>query len=100
MQENAWVGLRPGRAPLRLDSESVQRSRGGRAVSSRSEQPLHIVHCYGHGGSGVTLGMGCAQDVVVNHLGPLLNLQAAGSAQSTPQDGRKLSSWFAIRSRL
>jgi len=44
------VGLRPGRPTVRLDTED----RDGRAV----------VHCYGHGGAGVTLSWGCAADVV------------------------------------
>lgn len=39
------VGLRPGRAEVRLE-------RSGR-----------VVHCYGHGGAGVTLSWGCADDV-------------------------------------
>lgn len=42
-----WVGLRPGRDGVRLE---VERQAGG---------PL-IVHNYGHGGSGLTLGWGCA----------------------------------------
>jgi D-amino-acid oxidase len=44
------VGLRPARPTVRLDAES----RDGRRV----------VHCYGHGGAGVTLSWGCAADVV------------------------------------
>jgi D-amino-acid oxidase len=44
------VGLRPARPTVRLDAEE----RGGRTV----------VHCYGHGGAGVTLSWGCAADVV------------------------------------
>ena len=44
------VGLRPARPTVRLDAEG----RGGRPV----------VHCYGHGGAGVTLSWGCAADVV------------------------------------
>jgi D-amino-acid oxidase len=44
------VGLRPARPTVRLDAED----RGGRTV----------VHCYGHGGAGVTLSWGCAADVV------------------------------------
>jgi D-amino-acid oxidase len=44
------VGLRPARPTVRLDVED----RGGRPV----------VHCYGHGGAGVTLSWGCAADVV------------------------------------
>jgi D-amino-acid oxidase len=44
------VGLRPARPSVRLDAEA----RGDRTV----------VHCYGHGGAGVTLSWGCAADVV------------------------------------
>lgn len=44
------VGLRPGRAEVRLDS---------------SKRPGGIiVHNYGHGGGGVTLSWGCADEVV------------------------------------
>jgi D-amino-acid oxidase len=43
------VGLRPTRPTVRLESE-----RDGDAV---------LVHCYGHGGAGVTLSWGCADDV-------------------------------------
>ena len=43
------VGLRPGRATVRLDRTLVD----GRPV----------VACYGHGGAGVTLSWGCAADV-------------------------------------
>ena len=44
------VGLRPGRSEVRLDS---MRHPGG-----------IIVHNYGHGGGGVTLSWGCADEVV------------------------------------
>jgi D-amino-acid oxidase len=44
------VGLRPARAAVRLDAE---RRAGGR-----------VVHCYGHGGAGVTLAWGCAEEIV------------------------------------
>lgn len=44
------VGLRPGRPSLRLEAEE----RAGQLV----------VHDYGHGGSGVTLSWGCADEVV------------------------------------
>jgi D-amino-acid oxidase len=40
------VGLRPARAEVRL------------------ERCGDVVHCYGHGGAGVTLAYGCAEDVV------------------------------------
>ncbi|MEV6287449.1 FAD-dependent oxidoreductase [Kribbella sp. NPDC051770] len=48
----ALVGLRPGRPEVRLE---------------RDEQLIPgvpVVHNYGHGGSGITLGWGCAQDAV------------------------------------
>jgi D-amino-acid oxidase len=44
------VGLRPARPTVRLELEA----------------PDHgppVVHCYGHGGAGVTLSYGCAEDV-------------------------------------
>jgi D-amino-acid oxidase len=44
------VGLRPARAAVRLEAEP----RDGGAV----------IHCYGHGGCGVTLSWGCADDVL------------------------------------
>lgn len=44
------VGLRPSRPSVRLEAEE---SPGGGLV----------VHCYGHGGTGVTLSWGCAGDV-------------------------------------
>jgi len=43
------VGLRPARPAVRLESEA-------RADGT-------IVHCYGHGGAGVTLAWGCADEV-------------------------------------
>ncbi|HJT38651.1 MAG TPA: FAD-dependent oxidoreductase [Actinomycetota bacterium] len=45
------VGLRPGRDRVRLETEEMP---GGRL----------LVHDYGHGGSGVTLSWGCAEEVV------------------------------------
>lgn len=44
------VGLRPFRPAVRLEAEPAGAGR-------------HIVHCYGHGGAGVTLSWGCAIDV-------------------------------------
>lgn len=51
------VGLRPARPTVRLDT--VPGPEGT------------VVHCYGHGGSGVTLSWGCADDVLVavNEIG-------------------------------
>ena len=43
------VGLRPGRPAVRLAPEQQE---GGT-----------VIHCYGHGGAGVTLSWGCADDV-------------------------------------
>jgi D-amino-acid oxidase len=44
------VGLRPARPAVRLEAEERP---GGT-----------VVHCYGHGGAGVTLAWGCAEEVV------------------------------------
>ena len=47
------VGLRPARPEVRLETQRHDdRSTGA------------VVHCYGHGGAGVTLSWGCAEDVV------------------------------------
>lgn len=43
------VGLRPGRPSIRLELDE--------------QGPRPVVHCYGHGGSGVTLSWGCASEV-------------------------------------
>ena len=40
------VGLRPGRPTVRVEREG------------------DVIHCYGHGGCGVTVSWGCADDVV------------------------------------
>jgi len=44
------VGLRPARPSVRLEQESLD---GGR-----------LIHCYGHGGAGVTVSWGCADEVL------------------------------------
>ncbi|KAJ8306180.1 hypothetical protein KUTeg_016725 [Tegillarca granosa] len=49
-----WVGLRPSRKTIRLESEELK------SVS----RPVMVIHNYGHSGSGITLCWGCAQDVV------------------------------------
>jgi D-amino-acid oxidase len=43
------VGLRPARPQVRLEAEQRDHAR--------------VVHCYGHGGAGVTLSWGCADEV-------------------------------------
>ena len=47
------VGLRPARPAVRLES-----------VPHADGEPGGVVHCYGHGGAGVTLSWGCADDVL------------------------------------
>lgn len=47
------VGLRPARPQVRLEEEKVASDLGVERV----------VHCYGHGGAGVTLSWGCADEV-------------------------------------
>jgi len=51
------VGLRPGRREIRLEVDE-------------SLLPVPVVHNYGHGGSGITVGWGCAADAtaLVNGL--------------------------------
>jgi D-amino-acid oxidase len=44
------VGLRPGRPEVRVELDA-------------DLLPVPVVHDYGHGGSGITIGWGCAQDV-------------------------------------
>eukprot|EP01041_Mallomonas_annulata_P011825 gene11825-24790_t len=63
---NVWAGLRPGRTSVRLDSEMVVHTLGG--TQGGWETETLVVHCYGHGGSGVTLSVGCAQEVVRDHI--------------------------------
>jgi D-amino-acid oxidase len=45
------VGLRPARPTVRLEAEESEGRR--------------LVHCYGHGGAGVTLSWGCADEVAL-----------------------------------
>lgn len=45
---DTWVGLRPGRPSVRVESEMIGSAR--------------CVHNYGHGGSGVSLSWGCARE--------------------------------------
>jgi D-amino-acid oxidase len=52
-----WVGLRPGREAIRIETEVIN--------PNGFRDKLYVVHNYGHGGSGVTLFWGCAQEVLV-----------------------------------
>lgn len=47
----SWVGLRPGRDGVRVEIETMADGR-------------NVIHNYGHGGSGLTIGWGCCGDVV------------------------------------
>ncbi|KAL3222601.1 hypothetical protein MRX96_028381 [Rhipicephalus microplus] len=49
-----FVGLRPGRNPVRIEREDLKHG-GGK---------VPVIHNYGHGGSGITIAWGCAGDVV------------------------------------
>ena len=51
-----WAGLRPYREPLRVELEQVCLNSGS--------QRLPVVHNYGHGASGLTLGWGTAGDAI------------------------------------
>jgi D-amino-acid oxidase len=61
------VGLRPGRPTVRLEVERLGARRS-------------IVHNYGHGGSGVTLSWGCAEEVVELVRKEVQRLEARGSS--------------------
>jgi D-amino-acid oxidase len=54
----AVAGLRPGRRVVRLEVD-------------RTLLPVPVVHNYGHGGAGITLSWGCADEVIamINRLG-------------------------------
>jgi D-amino-acid oxidase len=56
------VGLRPGRPAVRLEADA----RGDRRV----------IHCYGHGGAGVTLSWGCAEEVAALAAGSEIAMRA------------------------
>lgn len=83
------VGLRPGRVRLRLEmeqlgaaelqelAEAAAAAEGTEGTAQAGEQQvvaqqgrgklsdgLKVVHCYGHGGSGLTLAWGTAGDAV------------------------------------
>lgn len=63
------VGLRPARPEVRLE---VEHRRGAPPV----------VHCYGHGGAGVTLSWGCAEEVLALVRG--LEPTGRGRAEGPP----------------
>ncbi len=59
------MGLRPGRAPLRLEQETIHLQ-----DMTLKKTSIDVIHCYGHGGAGVTLAMGCAHDVLIRFFQP------------------------------
>jgi D-amino-acid oxidase len=67
------VGLRPGRPRVRL--ETVR-------TPTAEDADRTVVHCYGHGGSGVTVSWGCADDVVTE-VGRVVG-QAPGTRPGEP----------------
>lgn len=67
------VGLRPARPSVRL--ETVRHADGS---------PGGVVHCYGHGGAGVTLSWGCADDVLAEVEALLGAAEGADDSVSEP----------------
>ena len=56
-----------GRAPVLQENVGLRPCRRGGVRLERQQGALHgltVVHNYGHGGSGVTLSWGCAEEVV------------------------------------
>ncbi|XP_033126987.1 D-aspartate oxidase-like [Anneissia japonica] len=50
--DHEWVGLRPGRPTVRLERET----------KTIGHKTIQVVHNYGHGGRGVSMHWGCAND--------------------------------------
>jgi D-amino-acid oxidase len=75
------VGLRPARPEVRLDVEQT-------SVHNR------VVHCYGHGGAGVTVSWGCADEVVtlVQQLVPQRRAVPVPARRAPDQKSRAVGS--------
>ena len=56
----SWAGLRPVRSPVCVGLGKPLPRRAGAGAG----RDTPVICCYGHGGAGVTLGWGCAGDVV------------------------------------
>uniref|UniRef100_A0A915PTJ5 FAD dependent oxidoreductase domain-containing protein n=1 Tax=Setaria digitata TaxID=48799 RepID=A0A915PTJ5_9BILA len=60
---NEWSGLRPGRrGGIRLEMTTI-RYPVPKLKQTSNEKVVQVVHNYGHGGHGLTLGWGCAETV-------------------------------------
>ena len=51
------MGLRPARPSVRLEVDP------GKDAGKNAAGPAKVIHNYGHGGSGITLSWGCAEEV-------------------------------------
>jgi len=54
-----WVGLRPGRDEIRLESERITAP-----TSVCPDREITVIHNYGHAANGITLSWGCAENVI------------------------------------
>lgn len=71
------VGLRPGRASVRLELELLELQQAQQAKQAKRRLP--VVHNYGHGGAGLTLAWGCAGDAAALVQQALLGEHAAAA---------------------
>ena len=62
-----WVGLRPGRDEIRLETEMIRVP-----LEGQRECRIPVIHNYGHGANGINMSWGCAENVIElikNHVG-------------------------------
>uniref|UniRef100_A0A0R3RYP0 DAO domain-containing protein n=1 Tax=Elaeophora elaphi TaxID=1147741 RepID=A0A0R3RYP0_9BILA len=71
-----WSGLRPGRrGGIRLEMMTI-RFPTPKSKETSNEKVIKVVHNYGHGGHGLTLGWGCAEtvaDLIVGKSSSIIN---------------------------
>ena len=76
---SAWCGRRPTRKPLRMEIEE-----------HFTGLPCPVLHLYGHGGCGVTIGLGSAHDAVQNMVGPyFIKVEEKGTRMHTSGGGKR-----------